>query len=210
MVESIGNHLKELRSSEFLTYDNRSECRGERCASILCFVCHLSPYYFFINMEIKLVMRKSSPLKNLLGKFAIWVEATFGLYSSLRDALVFAPKTEEDIEKEILILYDILRRSDKKKYRILFRNRCKVAILSVLSLMRPFDIESAIWIDNKGLMEKIRETSGYGISIINTEENVLYYSQSDCEVSSYSGMFRAISGEEYKSFLVLDFLVSRL
>lgn len=88
------------------------------------------------------ILRQKQPsfLKTVLGRFAFWVEATFGLYQQDSDSLKeLVPKNEDEWIKELIIMYELLDKKvteekKNKKYVRLFLNRVFLDIWGICNM----------------------------------------------------------------------------
>lgn len=160
---------------------------------------------------MNLELNKKGYLKTWLGRFAIWTEATFGLYNDLSTALELAPHSKEGMASEALILFDILIKSEKdEKYGVLFSNRLKASIINCLRLMRP-----GVSINPKDSYPKmVSDTLGLRITMCMTnpttgnEDLCYYHSKYGDEYDTFISQFKKRGSEErFRDFMIFEFLI---
>ena len=159
-----------------------------------------------MNLEVN----RSGYLKTWLGRFAIWTEATFGLYNDLTSALELAPHSKEGMAEEALILFDVLIKSEKdEKYGVLFSNRLRASMINCLRLMRPGT--SIPMMDPYQRM--ISDVLGVKIAMCTTNpetgnEDLCYYSSEGREYNIFTSQFKRRGSEErFRDFVIFEFLI---
>jgi hypothetical protein len=151
-------------------------------------------------------------IKSFLGRFALWVEATLGLYNNpdiLKDQM---PKTEEEWLIELAVMYNLFKKVKKEnnsggKYYKLFNNRALLDIWAACCSRQdiPKTMEEAI----------ILVKDAQNLSMLRFEVNqyfgeIAYYKNYSTDLEIYTSSIESSEPLElFQLYLLLDFIVTQ-